>query len=207
MKLKAPIIFLLLFLFVAIRPLFAQKANHVIRWNPLAMIVGTISLEYEMVINKKMSLGTGFGYMDFTFGDPTASGEYHYNGYGFNPYLRYYVTHNTKDIPAGFYIGPTIDYTNLTIELTIKDPSNFSNSATGSIDVSTLGVGAFIGYQWIFSDIVALDIYLGGGQYSGSTGKIKIQYSNGTVEEKEYNGSQQLSGFKFLGGLSAGIAF
>ncbi|RYY83737.1 MAG: DUF3575 domain-containing protein [Chitinophagaceae bacterium] len=160
----------------------AQKSN-AIKANIFSPIVKSGSFFYERKINEKMTGQIGVG---FTAYNKTDVG---FNGIFITPEFRYYLTGEALD---GVYVGPFVRYQNLKI-------SDESSSSKENATLSTFGGGAVIGRQWLFGNIVTLDIFIGP---SFNTGKIKYDDGNGNTEVP---GS--LNGFGVRTGLTVGVAF
>lgn len=64
---------------------------------------------------------------------------------------RYYFTHAKKQVPSGFYVTP---------EAAFSFGSVKNNDGTRS-SISTFGIGAEIGYQWVWSSGFTLDLGIG----------------------------------------------
>ena len=88
----------------------------------------------------------------------------------------------------GFYIGPYLRYQNLKIEDEVTKAK-----------LSTFGGGLSIGHQWIFRDLISLDLFAGP---SYNSGKIKITEGN---DDPDVPGS--FEGFGVRSGVTIGITF
>lgn len=64
---------------------------------------------------------------------------------------RYYITHAKKEVPNGFYVNPQASFA----FGSIKDTDGTSYSATN------FGIGAELGYQWVWSSGFTLDLGIG----------------------------------------------
>ena len=166
--------------------IFAQKKN-LVKVNFLSPIVKTFNFQYEHVINERKSLQLGVYYTGFS-----SSGT-SFSGFGITPEFRMYLS-NTKTAPEGFYLAPFVRYQSFTLKAT-EDFSSTESKAT----LSAIRPGFIIGYQWIFSDIVSLEFFLG-PSYSISSLKVtsgsESDFSTGIFD-----------GFGLRSGLSLGIAF
>lgn len=154
--------------------------------NLFSPIVKTGSFFYERKINSKSSAQLGFGFTAYNRSDIKVSGVF------ITPEYRFYLS-NTKEAIEGFYVGPYVRYQNLKIEDKSADPSN-PDKAT----LSTFGGGLVIGHQWVFSDIITLDIFLGPNYNSG---KVKVTSGSNV----DVPGSFEGFGARF--GITLGVAF
>lgn len=101
-------------------------------------------ITYERVISPSSSFLVKGNYMYKLFGlDVSLAGL----GAGY----RYYITHAKKEVPPGFYANPLVS----AAFGRIKDSDGSSYSAT------TAGVGAELGYQWVWSSGFTLDLGIG----------------------------------------------
>lgn len=182
---------------------FAQHANrNVVKFNVASAPFGLLQPGYEYAINDKMSAGGYITVLSRTIG---ASGfgagsgtTFKYSGFGFVPEFKYYVSHEKKPAPAGFYVGPYIYY--LGAKMTVT-----SDGDEGSVKGTIFGGGASLGYQWLIADVFAIDLFGGFGYLSGSLGDVKITDSNGSTTT--YAGSISFGGTVPRFGVSVGIAF
>jgi hypothetical protein len=168
---------------------FAQDGStksNVFKVNIFSPIVKTGSFFYERKLNEKSTAQLGVGFTAYNRSGIKITGIF------FTPEYRFYLS-NDKEAPQGFYIGPYIRYQNLKIEDTSVDPST-PDKAT----LSTFGGGISIGHQWIFSDIISLDIFIG------------PNYNTGTVKVTSGGDPDVPANFKGFGvrfGTTLGIAF
>ena len=164
----------------------AQEKQNVIKVNLFSPIVKTGSFFFERAISEKSSAQIGIGFTAFN------RDEIKLNGIFITPEYRFYLS-ESEAAPVGFYVGPYLRYQNLKIETTDSEPAD---KAT----LSTFGGGVVVGRQWIFSDIVALDIFLGPNYNSG-----KVKVTSGSNVEDEIPGA--INGFGVRAGVTLGIAF
>ena len=156
------------------------KAN-AFKANLFSPIFKTGSFFYERAINEKSSAQLGFGFTSANISDVKVSGVL------ITPEYRYYLS---KEVLNGFYVGPYLRYQNLTI----KDKDDPNSKAT----LTTYGGGVVVGRQWLFSDIVTLDVFLGPNYNSG---KVKVKSGS----DPDVPGV--FEGFGARIGLTLGVAF
>ena len=159
----------------------SEKMNNV-KVNVLSPIVKSGSFFYERKFNEKSSAQLGVGFTAYNKDDVKLSGFF------FTPEYRFYLS-NEKSAMEGFYLGPFLRYQNLKIE---------DVAAGDKATLSTFGGGVSIGRQWIFSDIVSLDLF-GGPTYSSGTVKV----TSGT--DPDVPGG--VSGFGVRVGVTVGVVF
>jgi hypothetical protein len=151
--------------------------------NIFSPIVKTGSFFYERAINEKSSAQLGFGFTAYNRSDVKVSGLF------FTPEYRFYLSNEALN---GFYVGPYLRYQNLKVE--DKSDPNTTSKAT----LSTYGGGVVVGRQWLFSDIITLDIFAGPNYNSG-----KVKVTQGT--DPDVPGSFEGFGARF--GVTLGVAF
>jgi len=162
--------------------LSAQKMNN-IKTDLFSPFIRTYVLKYERALNEDMSMQLGFFYTGYRPGDS----ESVLSGYGITPEFRYYLS--ASPAPQGFYLAPNARYMKLTASDDLTDDE-------GSL--TNISIALNIGGQWIFKDVVALDIWLG-PSYNFRT----VSASDGEVNF----GIAEIDGFGIRAGLALGIAF
>lgn len=121
----------------------ANAQNNIIKTNPFGMAFGNINLIYERLLNNYSSI--------------LVKGQYGYNimgtsisAFGCAVDYRYYFTHAKKAVPSGFYINPEIMFQGGMVDL-----ENDKNS------LYRFGLGAEIGYQWVWDSGFTIDLGIG----------------------------------------------
>lgn len=166
---------------------FGQKGDYdgtkknVIKANILSPIVKSGSFFFERKINDKSSAQLGIGFTGYK------SGETKFSGIAITPEYRFYVSQSNPAI-SGFYIGPFVKYANYKL-----------TDDTDKATLSTFGGGLTIGRQWIFSNVISLDIFAGP---SYSTGDVKV-----TSGSDVFDVPGTISGFGLRAGVTIGVAF
>jgi hypothetical protein len=175
---------LLLVSFTAIS-YFTQAQNsettkkNIVKVNLLSPLVRTGSFFYERTQSKSSSVLIGVFYI----GIPKEV-----YGLGITPAYRFYLS-DTKQAPIGFYVSPYGRFCYLS-----ADNNNRSFNAI------TAGMGLELGYQWLFKDVVILNIF-GGIGYSAAGGSATN--NGGDLVESFIIGVDTSR----LLGLSLGVAF
>ncbi len=124
--------------------LCANAQTSVVKTNPLGLAFGNFNVTYEKVLNPSSSFLVKGEYMFQLLGVDVNLG-------GIGAGYRYYITHLNKTVPTGFYLMPEIAFAFGSID----DDNGTTYSA------NTFGIGAEIGYQWIWSSGFALDLAVG----------------------------------------------
>ena len=191
----------------------SQAQNVVIKINPLSLFVITGNVQAEYAFNEKMSAQLGFyiGSINLGFGASGTDGGVNYTWYGVTPEFRYYVTNKTKEAPRGFYVAPFLRYSKVSYDFTgsVTDPDNGLNT-TASIgaDVNSIGGGVSLGYQWLFGDVFALDLFFG-PQYRSSSTTFTATCDGCDGDETVVDTSVGLNfgGIGIRTGIAIGVAF
>lgn len=138
-------------LFVAIIAILGFKGvnaqENVVKFNPLALIVGSIEVGYERVLNDNQSLQVDLAYASFN------SGVLDYSGFGGGLQYRFYFQ-ESNDAPTGWFAGPVASYA-----------STKADGIGGDFKTSVFAAGGVVGYQWNWQPIT-LDLYGGPAYYS-----------------------------------------
>ena len=128
--------------------------TNIIKTNPIGFAYGNFNATYEKVLNSSSSL--------------VFKGKYNYNLFlmdeiykvigledvksgGVGLGYRYYFTHLKKEVPTGFYINPQASFS--------FGSAKVDNSSKESLSI--LGLGAEIGYQFVWSSGFTLDLGIG----------------------------------------------
>ncbi len=165
---------------------FAQNGKkNIFKVNVISPIVRTGSFFYERAITQKSSVQLGVLYTGYSIEDTKL------RGFGITPEYRFYLS-QSKQAPQGFFVAPFLRYENLNLST-----DNARNEAT----LSTFGGGVLIGGQWIFSNIVSLDVF-GGPRVNSRNFKAS---TSGTTEDDFTLTGFGSFGFRF--GVTLGIAF
>lgn len=128
----------------------ASAQSQVVKTNPLALAFGNFNATYERVLNEKSSFLVSANYQYQLFGVDVSA-------FGVGAGWRYYFTHANKDVPAGFYVQPQAG-----VNFGSANDSNYT----------TIGFGAEIGYQWVWSSGFVLDLGIG-PQYTVLSGEYE----------------------------------
>lgn len=151
---------------------FAQE--NVVKIKPLGLIYGNYTVSYERVINEKNSASISLGFISLNsvtlvpnwyyewdgcekgiVEDSPWIGELH-NGFNVSIDYRFY----TNEVLKNFYYGPYLKYLSLGFKLEdeIEGPYYTIEST-----VKEIGAGIEIGNQWMLSNNISLDLYMGIG--------------------------------------------
>ena len=160
---------------------FAQaqdKANALIKNSPFHFFDGTFHLSYEKSLssNKSINISAGFHLRD--------NNNYSDNqniGWIGELQLRRYLLHkvDNKSKLNGFFVAPYVKggYFSVEEENYYYD-EDIEYSTTK--EIKSFQGGVLMGYQIVFSDIVALEFFLGGGmQYADSDYHVDIYQVKG----------------------------
>ncbi len=163
--------------------LFAQsEKKNIIKTNIMSPALRVFHLNYERGFTEKIS-----GQLGFMYFAGLNRGDTKFNGFGVTPEVRLYPGGKAL---TGFFLGLSPRYQSYKLEVD-----------TDKATLSSFGAGLLLGGQWIFGDIVSVEVY-GGPSYNA--GSLKLETS-GTSEDKFETGIGQ--GFGFRLGVTVGIAF
>jgi len=118
--------------------------SNVIKTNPLGLAFGNFNATYERVLGTSSSILFRGQYMYRLLGVKVNLGGV---GIGY----RYYFTHAKKPVPGGFYINPQAAYSF----------GSVYDEFDEQVSISTIGVGAELGYQWAWESGFVLDLGIG----------------------------------------------
>jgi hypothetical protein len=118
--------------------------GNVIKTNPLGLAFGNFNATYERVLGTTSSILFRGQYMYRLLGVKVNLGGV---GLGY----RYYITHAKKPVPGGFYVNPQASFS----FGSVYDENDVATSG------STIGVGAELGYQWVWESGFVLDLGIG----------------------------------------------
>jgi len=189
----------------------AQKV--VLKINPLSLFLATLNFQAEMAVSDKWSvqLGTFYGGAKLRIGNSDLAEEIGYTWFALTPEARYYAQNQTKETPRGLFMGPFLRYRldRRQFASNIYDPDEQAFS-TGVVNKQNhlFGGGVVLGYQWLFNDVFALDLY-GGPQYLAGPSNYEFDCLNCDGDESTV---EEPIGLNFTGvsirlGASLGVAF
>ncbi len=162
----------------------AQKKN-IVKLNLFALGLKNVSVQYERLVSKKISVAAGFRFMpkgslpfassfeSLADDEETKSQikNISVGNYAFTPEVRIYL--GKKGAGRGFYIAPFARIAHYTTDL----PFNYTDAGVKkTIDLSgslnTFTGGLLFGAQWKLSKAIFLDWWIMGPQYGTSKGSI-----------------------------------
>ena len=164
----------------------AFSQSNAIKVNFLSPIIKVGNFQFEHVLNEKSSIQLGVFFGKIKVGDSDVS----FTGLGITPEYRFYLGEDPA--PSGFFVAPFVRYRSFTI----KD-DEFGDEGT----ISLFGGGLLVGRQWLFSEKVTFELFLG-PQFSGGSAKV-TSGQGGSIEDD----SDIFEGFGLRAGVSLGFAF
>lgn len=161
--------------------------NNIFKINVSSLIFSNISLQYERVVRRKITVALGVGIMPKT-GLPfekTLMDEFGHNAdakraiettklsnFNITPEIRFYM--GKKNAPAGFYIAPFVRYNQMNFEqlyeFTASDNKKYHPLINGKIN--NFGGGILFGAQWSLSRKISLDWWIAGPSYGTLKGNL-----------------------------------
>ena len=144
--------------------------------------LGHYNLSYERVINDNNSFQLKIGYMEPTnspfISENTITPEAYIlkeTSGGLNASLEYRFYLLNQEIPHGFYIAPYLRCLNQSIVYTDEIDDRIYNVDS---KLSSLGLGAQLGYQLVVNEIFTFDFYFFGAGVDHHTIRLKYQLEN-----------------------------
>lgn len=181
----------------------AQVADNAIKTNIFGAFVGQYQLAYERALNENLSAQLSVGLISRTWessasaGSFTSSTEQKDGGFLVIPEVRYYFTEGLK----GFYGSAFARYrTGTTTVTTTFDDSSSETEYTRN----AVGGGLLVGYQFLFNDRIALDIFIG-PQFKSVSSEVSSNDDEDDTTTVELEGESSGAGVRF--GVNFGVAF
>lgn len=151
---------------------FAPARRNIVKLNLPNLGFKNVTLNYERILSDRTSAALNVGYIipsappsflsealgidSLTISNAIGADSTSLNNElsGFTATLEYRIYTKKKGAPRGFYLAPYLRYASYKylFDDTIKD--NFSNIDSR---VTTIGVGAQLGYQWVIKDRFVID--------------------------------------------------
>ena len=164
--------------------IYAQ--SNAIKVNILSPVVKVGNFQYERVISESGSIQLGVFYGAIT--SSSLGDDVKFTGFGITPEYRIYV--GDSPAPSGFFVAPFARYRSFSI----------TDDVLGDeVSLNVIGGGLIVGRQWLFSERVTFEVFIG-PQYS--SGSAKVEAGTGDSIDAEV-----FDGFGVRAGLTLGIAF
>ena len=142
-----------------------------IRFYPINLLVGLISVDADFRLGDFWTLGPSLGFWNASVSNSSGSfSDFSVKMFRVGARANW---HKNGVFTDGLYIGPSIDYS--TIDVSSRD----SNGATASAKGSILSATALIGYGWFWD---SFNMLLGvGGTVGLGPSKIEVKSSSGST--------------------------
>ena len=118
-----------------------ENLPNVVKVNPIGLAFGNINLGYQRALGTAHAVQISANYWYKIFGTDVS-------GFGIRGGYQFFLTSRTKSAPEGFYIGPQISFNSL-------------KETNTDVSVTAFGIGALIGYQWVWNSGLCLDLGIG----------------------------------------------
>src|SRR5688572_4547457 len=125
--------------------------RNIIKINLLSPFVGTLSMQYESILNNSSSVQLGVYY----FSGELFGTQYPARGVCITPEYRFYLN---DDAPEGFYVQP---YFRLSRYWETNTPPFAHSRGYLSSNFYGTAAGIVFGKQWIIAKVICIDIYAG----------------------------------------------
>lgn len=164
--------------------------KNIVKINFLSPIVRTISTFYERQVFESSSLQLGLFYSG------ASQDDQQFRGFGITPEFRYYLS--DKGALEGFFLAPYLRYQNLDVS---SEGTLFGSNTRveNKVEYELFGGGLLVGGQWIFKDVISVDVWGGPGYNSVNTNVI-----SGSEDELLLGFT---SSFTIRFGATIGVAF
>ncbi len=145
-----------------------KDISYLVKLDLLSPIFRTAIVSFEKPLSKQSSLHLSGLYQDQS---SAVSNAAYLSRFAATAEYRYYMSQT--DAPRGFYVGSFIRYQWMKSEDWLwgqyMDPMGnyITTYAYQARELSTIGAGMSVGYQHIFKDKIAIDLFLGPAYNSG----------------------------------------
>ena len=162
---------------------FSQRNN--IKVGIPGLFLKHLNLKYERVMTENTSLNLTVGNLLARKVEISDDNGDRYsvntNGIYVIPEYRFYLG-SDKDAPRGFYIAPYLRYYKYGMDYTAYEDSV---NATVKGSLSSIGVGAQFGAQWLIADRVSIDLHFFGIGVDNQTFQFDLT-TNQNVDLRDY---------------------
>ncbi len=115
----------------------------------------------DVCLTERIVIGADASLVRRSRGDGIVSAETVERGILIAPRVQYYIATTYDKAPKGLYVGANYIYENLNVDINRYDDDLQTIDSLSVIGgVRNSGIGAFIGYQWIFRERFAIDVRL-----------------------------------------------
>ncbi len=178
---------------------------NIVKLNLSSLVVKNISLQYERILTKKMSVGLGIRLMpkgalpfkstiesltetDDANGDDEVAkflNNAKVGGFAITPEFRYYLS--KRGYGHGFYVAPFVRYERFNVNsiYVFTDDKNVSTDINFKGNYSTLGIGFMLGSQFSLGNRVTLDWWILGPYYTGPRINLEASGYNLSAEDQD----------------------
>ncbi len=185
------------------------RSNNVFKFNLTGLLVKNYALQYERVLNKRISLALQYRFMPesgipfkqtilkaMKDDDPDTRkiiDEFRMSNYAITPEVRFYLSR--KGYGRGFYIAPFYRYASFTsndLNVFYTDEFNEEQSIKMSGKLTSNTVGLLLGVQSNLGKHIVLDISFFGPHYGAGKGNFKGTSSQPLSQSAQDDLKQQL---------------
>ncbi|MDH5598811.1 MAG: DUF3575 domain-containing protein [Cyclobacteriaceae bacterium] len=157
--------------------------SNAIKLNYLSLIVKSYNVQFEHAINEKSSAQLGVYFLDWSPSGLSTK----FQGFALTPEYRFYL--GDTPAPEGFFVAPYLRYQSYKLtDTSTSDEANYTN----------FGGGAIIGKQWLFSEKVTFEVFLGPAY---GAGKVDVVSGSNVFNVGSFDG------FVLRWGTTIGFAF
>ena len=181
-----------------------KPVSYLVKMDVLSPIFRTANVTFEKPLSNVSSLNLGILYQDQS---SAVSNAAYLSRFAATAEYKYYMS--KTDAPRGFYVGSFLRYQWLKSEDWIWNGiydqwgNYISTYAYQARELSTIGAGMSVGFQHIFKDKIAIDVYLGPVYNSGDK---RIDPSS-PYNERPNDVFKPYVGYFMRSGFSVGLVF
>jgi hypothetical protein len=152
---------------------WGQEKKNAVKVLPVSLPLNSVVFEYERMLNEKNAVEFGIGLpvertfvdkfgMDLNEDDDISNDKL--GIFSFRAAYRHYT--GKSMLPKGFYIAPYIRYLGVSgsfdMETVEDEPESSSFNENYDVKINTFGAGCQLGYQFLISKTVTLDLFFFG---------------------------------------------
>lgn len=190
-----------------------KRADNIVKLNVTSLLLKNVSLQYERILTKHMSVAMGLRLMpksrlpfsnaiENSIGDEDPETlkfvqDTRVGGFAITPEFRYYVG---AGYGKGFYLAPYLRYQRFNIEsiYAFEDDQNTIQNIDFKGDYNNFGIGLMVGSQFMLGKYITLDWWILGPQYGSN--KLNLRASGFNLSDDDVNTLRNdITDVEFLG--------
>jgi len=171
----------------------AQELKNVIKLLPMNLPLTSLAMEYERMIDPKNSVEFGIGIplkssfvnkFGMTWSESEHISSNHLGIFSMRGAYRHYT--GKSMLPKGFYVAPFLKFQNVSaaadnVRFVTDTEIPYSYSEDYDVKINTISIGCQLGYQFLISKTISLDLFFFG--LEGGLGKVNAHITTNNAEE------------------------